>query len=641
MLHASTRKLIDRLAEMTELGKLDWTEDEAGNIAYATEGYSVSLTEDPSEVIITSRDGKELERATAEEIAATQQEDGTSYTAVVAAMGKEAARIARGTEVAISTLLAGMDDAPDTVEAESDLAEDAETLPEDPVDDTTVFAADPVETAREEDTPSDTAGTEVDETFDAAAEEPSDEEVTVEETEAEPEFEASDDSTTEEIESTEDATVEPEEDEIEAAAIIQDEVSTDPADTESENEMLADSDPVEMQDEASDEQSSAETEPAEEPEATFASFETESEPEAVLNAELESDAETVADTFDVETETEVTEAVARMADEVKSREDTGLESAAASAVGAVALAAGLSLQDDDKTSEDAAETTASVTAPETVEDVTEPFVAESAEPPAYVPFGLNNVEETVQEDAAFTEAAETVEVTEPEFVAEAEEPLAGMVEVEPEVEDIESPLDTLEQMTEDAFASRNELEGVESTAAPIEAETETAQLIENSPIEAFSGTSEPFEAEPVAEPEPIAAEPTPDALSDVVELANAEPELEPVPATADADASSGNTYSLSGIGAGFGLGALSAKTEASGIPGPSTPSVETGEKVVIDATDDVLPKLEGNLNVSLAETASAAVSSANAAAEPSSPADEASDSEADILKPRTRFNPWD
>ncbi|MEM7638194.1 MAG: hypothetical protein AAF269_03945 [Pseudomonadota bacterium] len=639
MLHASTRKLIDRLAEMTELGKLDWTEDEAGNIAYATEGYSVSLTEDPGEVIITSKDGKELERATAEEIAATQQEDGTSYTTVVAAMGKEAARIARGTEAAISTLLAGMDDAPETVEAESDLAEDTETLQEDPVDDTTVFAAAPIDTASEEDTSSETAETEVDETFDAATEESADEEVIAEETEAEPEpeFEASDDSTTEEFESTEDATVEPEEDEIEAAAIVQDEVSTDSADTESESEMLADSDPVEMQDEASNEESSDETEP----EATFATFETESEPEAVLNAELESDAETVADAFDVETETEVTEAVARMADEVKSREDTGLESAAASAVGAVALAAGLSLQDDESTSEEAEEATVSETAPETVEDVTEPLVAESSEPPAYVPFGLNDVEETVQEDAAFTETAETVEATEPEFVAEVEEPLASMVEVEPEVEDVDSPLDTLEQMTEDVFASRNELEGIESTAAPIEAEPEPAQLIENSPIAAFAGTSKPFEAESIAEPEPVAAEPTPDALSDVVEVAYAEPELETVTATADAEAPSGNTYSLSGIGAGFGLGALSAKTEASGIPGPSTPSVETGEKVVIDATDDVLPKLEGNLNVSLAETASAAVSSANAAAEPGSPADEATDSEADILKPRTRFNPWD
>ena len=75
MLHTSTRKLIDRLSEMTELGKLDWIESADGNIAYSTEGYSVTLTESPNEVVITSKDGKELERATAEEIAATESED--------------------------------------------------------------------------------------------------------------------------------------------------------------------------------------------------------------------------------------------------------------------------------------------------------------------------------------------------------------------------------------------------------------------------------------------------------------------------------------------------------------------------------------------------------------------------------------
>jgi len=55
----------------------------------------------------------------------------------------------------------------------------------------------------------------------------------------------------------------------------------------------------------------------------------------------------------------------------------------------------------------------------------------------------------------------------------------------------------------------------------------------------------------------------------------------------------------------------------------------------------VLPELEGNLNVSLAETASAAVSAANA--EPPAPAQAETPeaAETDILKPRTRFNPWD
>ncbi|MEO0452345.1 MAG: hypothetical protein AAFZ74_18670, partial [Pseudomonadota bacterium] len=104
MLHASTRKLIDRLAEMTELGKLDWTESESGHITYSTEGYSVSLTEAPNELFITSKDGKELERASADELAATQSEEGVAYTAILAAMTNEASRIARGTEAAISTL---------------------------------------------------------------------------------------------------------------------------------------------------------------------------------------------------------------------------------------------------------------------------------------------------------------------------------------------------------------------------------------------------------------------------------------------------------------------------------------------------------------------------------------------------------
>ena len=139
MLHTSTRKLIDRLSEMTELGKLDWIESDDGNIAYSTEGYSVTLTESPNEVVITSKDGKELERASAEQIAATETEDGTSYTALVAAMTAEAARVARGTEAAISSLLAGMEDAP--VEVSNTVEEDtAEPLQEDLGDDTAVLA---------------------------------------------------------------------------------------------------------------------------------------------------------------------------------------------------------------------------------------------------------------------------------------------------------------------------------------------------------------------------------------------------------------------------------------------------------------------------------------------------------------------
>ncbi|MEM8745006.1 MAG: hypothetical protein AAGF14_10260, partial [Pseudomonadota bacterium] len=341
---------------MTELGKLDWTEDDAGNIAYATEGYSVSLTEDPGEVIITSKDGKELERATAEEIAASEQEDGTSYTAVVAAMTKEAGRVARGTEAAISSLLAGMDDTPDADEMEAVVTDEAETLPEDPVDDTTVIAADSIETVTEEKASSEPVETEEDTTVATTTADTGDEAVTEDEPEleSETELEASVSGETGDTESIEAAAAEP----------VEEEVAEETRETESESKILADTDAVEMPVEASLEEATNEIEPEDALETLVATDETENDPDTRFDAELETDAESVADVLDVETETEVTEAVARMADEVKSREDTGLESAAASAVGAVALAAGLTLQDDeDALSEETTEAIADESAP--------------------------------------------------------------------------------------------------------------------------------------------------------------------------------------------------------------------------------------------------------------------------------------
>ena len=279
MLHASTRKLIDRLAEMTELSKLDWTETEDGQISYSTEGYSVSLTESPNEVVITSKDGKELERASAEDLAATQDDEGQVYTAIVAAMTAEASRIARGTERAISTLLAGMDNTADEAptkpaEVIEETVEDI-TLAEDPVDDTTAIAADTIETI-----------------------------------DPEPETDTINEDETDE-----------ESDTVVAAE----------ADTESET---ASSDDVEVDEVAEPETITAET------------------------AETLDELETAPT---AETETDVTEAVARLADEVNQREESRLDEAAASAVGAVALAAGLAATSDD---EDEAEQSSTEAEPE-------------------------------------------------------------------------------------------------------------------------------------------------------------------------------------------------------------------------------------------------------------------------------------
>ena len=64
MLHPSTQKLIDRLAEMTAQKKIDWAEaDENGGVVYATEGYEVILTANPPHVSLTTEKGRLLEEA--------------------------------------------------------------------------------------------------------------------------------------------------------------------------------------------------------------------------------------------------------------------------------------------------------------------------------------------------------------------------------------------------------------------------------------------------------------------------------------------------------------------------------------------------------------------------------------------------
>ena len=604
MLHASTRKLIDRLAEMTELNKLDWTESEAGQIIYSTEGYSVSLTEDPNELVITSKDGKELERASADELAATQNDDGMTYTAIVSAMTVEAARIARGTEAAISSLLAGMEE--QASEPEVAVVEDTpseEALTEDPIDDTNVVAADTIET--------------VTETSDA------DEDDTVETSEPE--------------------TADPEP------------VS---ADAETEDEAAAET----MQDETSDDADDTAA--------------------AILTASETPETE-------VESESDVTEAVARLADEVNQREDSGLDAAAASAVGAVALAAGLATDDEEETStEDTPDAATDATSDITAAPLSDP------EPVKYVPFGLEATETEVPVEAAavsIADAPESVEAalaTDAEDAPEAtEEPALEASELatssEPHIDPVAAFAATTDE-TPDAEADNAEPEIEETaTVAPFgavaaqsdddatlaETEEETNVAAEASetaaPISFVGAASEPESdaeraAEPVSQaessPEMTDAEATPEApeqfaASAPVEVGQPEPVTTPIPDPTPAapevapvqnvaiDTPSPITqqsYSLSGIGAGFGLGALSAKTEASGIPGPS--ATPESEKVVIDATDDVLPEIDGKPALpegvpSVAETVAASESTST---EPSSDAPES-----DILKPRTRFNPWD
>lgn len=126
MLHASTQKLIDRLAAMTAQKKIDWIEKDNGEVIYATEGYVVRLTAEPPRILLTTESGKPLEDATSTLLKSAPHAEGGTYGDLVASIAREAYREARGTEDAINTLLAGLEDSPEAAPAAAEETEEAE-----------------------------------------------------------------------------------------------------------------------------------------------------------------------------------------------------------------------------------------------------------------------------------------------------------------------------------------------------------------------------------------------------------------------------------------------------------------------------------------------------------------------------------
>ncbi|MEL7041795.1 MAG: hypothetical protein AAGL90_09735 [Pseudomonadota bacterium] len=571
MLHASTKKLIDRLAEMTELNKLDWTEGEAGSVTYSTEGYSVSLTEAPNELVITSKDGKELERATAEDLAASPHEEAGTYASVVATMTQEAARTARGTEAAISTLLAGMDPEAEAtpIAAATDLAE-AEPLQEDPINETS--AVDAAETEASESEPAGEMDTE-----DAAA-------------------------------LVTDEAIEPE--------------ATQAADTEDMQAMAMPGD-VEAAEQISTDAPDS---------------------DADIGAPFAAHAETVPDAPDTESENEVTEAVARLATEVNEREDSGLDAAAASAMGVVALAAGLPTEAPAESTETPDESEA--LADSSLANETPSAMAQdpdpAPEPPAYVPFGLTAVEPV-------TDAGETVE----QGGTETDTQISGEVtsDVEPMVQSTAPEQDASDDQIEAVSEPIDQVAGADSAPEEEQPEVTTTAVesanvqVEATPDTEDQGAQDTAETVLVVPTEiandDIASEAATDdapatdvAPTDIPETTVEASEAD-APGPVETDAS---TYSLKGIGAGFGLGAVTAKPESNPLPGPGGQTPPSEDKVIIDATDDVVPTSEPMVETRTFEQVGVQTLEKPADAAPS----ESSDSEdPDILKPRTRFNPWD
>ena len=139
-IHPSTKRLIDRLSEMTLERKIAWKQGADGAVIYDTERYRVTLVGSPTEVILSSESGAELDKADHEELENTTLEDGTTYAEFVGQLHKEAHRIARGAESAIEDVLAELNNSEEQVasapaakepaKAEAPAAEKKRDMPE-------------------------------------------------------------------------------------------------------------------------------------------------------------------------------------------------------------------------------------------------------------------------------------------------------------------------------------------------------------------------------------------------------------------------------------------------------------------------------------------------------------------------------
>ncbi|MEO1028362.1 MAG: hypothetical protein AAFX02_04820 [Pseudomonadota bacterium] len=109
MIHPSTRKLIDRLSEMTLLDRVAWAEGENGAIVFDSNDYRILLSADPKQLTLTDALGKELEFVTSEQLSETANDEGENYAALIDTMYVEGLRIAKGTKLAIDRIMASLD----------------------------------------------------------------------------------------------------------------------------------------------------------------------------------------------------------------------------------------------------------------------------------------------------------------------------------------------------------------------------------------------------------------------------------------------------------------------------------------------------------------------------------------------------
>jgi hypothetical protein len=99
MVHASTQQLIRKLYELTDAGALAWRLGDHDTSRLETEGYVVELEPVPPSVSLLRADGRVLERAEPDALAAIAWPDGEgTFASRVTEMATRASRFARGAE---------------------------------------------------------------------------------------------------------------------------------------------------------------------------------------------------------------------------------------------------------------------------------------------------------------------------------------------------------------------------------------------------------------------------------------------------------------------------------------------------------------------------------------------------------------
>ena len=124
MLHPSTKRLIDKLDEMTRKQRVSWEESENDSVKHDTEGYRVTVTAAPHSLLLTDTQGREIETCTPDDFSGETDANGRPYSEFIEDLYREAHRHARGAEKAISALLSSLDEAEaeDGAEPETDEA---------------------------------------------------------------------------------------------------------------------------------------------------------------------------------------------------------------------------------------------------------------------------------------------------------------------------------------------------------------------------------------------------------------------------------------------------------------------------------------------------------------------------------------